>query len=611
MTFRRERDVSDEEFEAMVNELYGKEVWIDSPPISGRGRRKGPVRPSNPLVREPDLRALMEVVCRASLMDTTELALCSDVAVSTTDHRLKRLEAMGLVGRVPHAYGPLARTTRLYPTRLGIREIAHALQMTPLQFARQHRITDIALRSVMRRIDGLAVIYRLARRISEGFTEFVPLSIEIFQSGPFDVLLRLRGGGSIGVMRQGRARLRSGFGRRLGELVGQPEAEKPSVMLIITDTWSDLDFTLGSSWLKGEGSIFAGTESIVVGSPSDIELYDMEANLTSLSGVIQCLATRTSMAPAGPSPENRGKVAVSEVISEYQPQFAATSSGKMLLNTLLDWVPVREDLFPSYVGVTPKRIRQIAAPLLDLGLITELRGGDFTYYGLTDEGIEYAAYRDRASPGSASQRWSVVGPRPERWYAGHMRKMWRERSHTDALFWFVGRLVEETRGTLGYSRLRIDPAHRSIQRGVLGNREVAIEPDASGWIYYEDDHIEKDIAFVVEWERRGVTVSRAATKVELYQRFWASGGQWTDGTPPLALFLFDGPAQEGQFLKAVELAEEDGNGVDVLVPFATSYRTCLEDRGVLGRSWRLPYDGADADRSLLWEINHVPEADEG
>ena len=550
-----------------------------------------------------ELQPLMHAVCRMQLMDTTELALYTGQAVSTTDHRLKRLKRDGLIGSVPHAYGPLARTQRVYSTRRGIEETALARQMTPLQYSRQYRITDPLFKSLVDRIDGIAVIYRFASGISRLSRNFSPISIEVFGSDCYDALIRRRVGGSIGILRQGRARLRAAFGVRLGQVVQQSESERLGATLILTDTEGDCDYALLSPRLSDQDSVYIGTEDEVVGPPQDVEFFTPDGGITTLGDLLQQLMRSSERAPVGPPVPKEGGVAEPDALIKAQPQFGLEKSGKSMVNLLFDWPLYRHDFLETLLGVTSKRVKQITNTLLALGLITERTVRDVTYYALTEDGIRYDANRDRASPGVAFRRWSVVGPRPARWFGGHMRKLWRDLSHTDAVHWFIASLADEARTTPGYRLLSLDPPNRSSREGVLGTKKVAIEPDASGWIHFQDDEHDQYISFVLEWERRGVTASRAAGKISLYERYWESGSQWDDGTPPLALFVFDGPSQERRFLKSAE------EGRDALVPFATSHRKCLEDHGALGLSWRLPYDDEDDERWSIWEIENDLEND--
>ena len=563
------------------------------------------------LSRNPELIDLMNTICRHAFMDAQELASCMGVSTSTTYHRLTRLKDFGLIGRVPHQVGPLALASRTFPTKEGIEATARARRLTPLQCARQCAITAPQMQRMIRRIDGIAIIYRLASAFAKLSKDLVPVFTEIRSRGPFDAMLRLKGGQTIGVMRQGRARSRSAFGRRLDALAGQSESDRPGVAIILSDTESDSEYAFQYLDAVEGYPNFVGVEDDVVGGPTENwSLYDLDGNGLYVEDLLPELLVNPGRAPVDRPITRIGVVPDSSALVTDQPQFALECAQKDLLNLYFDWPLMRKDLLSSWLGVTDRRVAQITNPLLDRGLITVAATvRDLVYYALSDSGLTYVADRDRTSHGPVDQRLSVVGPTPDRWFGGTVRKSWRDRPHTDGVHWILSRLTEEARADERYDQLRVDPPIRSIREYSTDDDKGRIEPDASGLIRYEDDDDELWIPFVLERECGDVSPGRARRKVRLYQRFWASGSQRdAQGAAPVVLFVFDTPDDEKTFHDTV--CDEEDDDQDVRVPFATACVERLGRTGVLGHTWQLPEDGDELVDLSAIETDIAGEDDE-
>ena len=102
-------------------------------------------------------------------MDTAKLAMILDEAHVAIHRGLTGLLDDGIVGRVSHGTAHLPSSRRYYLTRKGISEAADALDFeTPSDFVRAYPVSREWLTLLIRRMDAVASVYRLAASLSPG-----------------------------------------------------------------------------------------------------------------------------------------------------------------------------------------------------------------------------------------------------------------------------------------------------------------------------------------------------------------------------------------------------------------------------------------------------------
>ena len=119
-----------------------------------------------------------------------------------TIHRsLTGLLADGIVGRVSHGTAHLPSSQRYYVTAKGIGEAAESLGFgTPSDFVRAYPLSSEWLTLLIRRMDAVAAVYRLAASMSPG-TRSRRSHVEFHRRGRFDATITLHDGRSFGVVR--------------------------------------------------------------------------------------------------------------------------------------------------------------------------------------------------------------------------------------------------------------------------------------------------------------------------------------------------------------------------------------------------------------------------
>ena len=136
-------------------------------------------------------------------IDSAELAGILGEPHATVHRALTDLLAGGIVGRVSHGAAHLPSSQRYYLTANGIREVAGFLGFaTPSDFVRAYPVSREWLALLLRRMDAVAAVYRLAASLSPGF-DGLRSHVEFHRRGRFDATITLHDGRSFGVVRQG------------------------------------------------------------------------------------------------------------------------------------------------------------------------------------------------------------------------------------------------------------------------------------------------------------------------------------------------------------------------------------------------------------------------
>ena len=143
-------------------------------------------------------RQLLDSLSRMPFIDSAELALVLGEPHATVHRALTGLLADGIAGRVSHGTTHLPSSQRYYLTTNGIREAAGGLGFaTPSDFVRAYPVSREWLTLLVRRMDAVAAVYRLAASLSPG-TGSRRSHVEFHRRGRFDATITLHDGRSFG-----------------------------------------------------------------------------------------------------------------------------------------------------------------------------------------------------------------------------------------------------------------------------------------------------------------------------------------------------------------------------------------------------------------------------
>ncbi len=523
---------------------------------------------------------LLRALASMPFLDRLELAAVAARSRGAAYGAVARLEAAGLVESVPHGTELIPPTRRYCLNADGLWRLAQDENVSVEVLLRDHPVSDRWQRSLLERLDALAVIYRLASVIS-GVAS--PIRFRWYRALSLDAGLTLPDGRTVGILRQGATADRTGFAKRLWRLGRGP---LPGVVLVLVSDEVRLRHArqvLARTPVNALLALESDAVVAVVGDPI--------WRAPSVNTALDLDYALGRLRPGGELPvkEPPSRVALPEPIA---PDEAAAlpallkPAEKRALDLLADWPWILQRDLAGLMGVSEARVSHIVAPLEGFGLVARVaaaRGRP----ALTDRGLALLARRDRTSVGVARKRWSAEladSRKPLDWRkvsGGRSRQLLRNIDHTAAVHGFLADLAQQARAQ-GWEVAQLDPPHRASRQFRHGGSWRSVNPDAFGALRKAGT----TWAFFLEWERRAVRPVTMTARLAPYLRYYSSHRPTDDhGTRPAVLVVFDDPIAPSHFLT---LAGEAMRRAGVQVPLWVSHRQAIEALGPLGRAWLTP-----------------------
>jgi len=543
---------------------------------------------------------ILDALARLPFVDNGELALILGEPMATVHRALTALLKDGLAGRVSHGTAHLPSSHRYHLTSKGIAEAADALGYdAPSDFVRAYPASRQWLALLIRRMDAVAAVYRLAATLSPGVNG-LETRVEFQRRGRFDAVITLHTGRSFGVVRQGLALRRRSLYDRLRAISEYRYNRRPSMVLVLVPSpWEQR--------LTDEFCLNADLRDYFVGVERRQTLEGWERlNWISSNWVIgrmyRTLEQVVSQADTGmwfhPEAPERKRASLPDpgrmVLSA--PVFGLSLSEKRALDLITDHPMIPREHLARWLGVSDGRLSQMTRSLVNDWRLVEQHGkrGDVRYT-LSDRGIGYITRRDRAQLSTTMATWSTEDatdnhgqPRP----LGHRILTWqRQTVHADGITWFLSELAAEARADDASELQWSIPTARSDR--AFNRGEDAIAPDAVGHLLVNALHV----PFYLEHELRARHPRGVAARLRPYIRYYRSDAPRDDQPPfPTTLFVVD--TEE----VAETYASTASGMITMTLPILVSSRELLSYRGILGRSWRPLWDG-DSKPLALGELD--------
>ena len=186
---------------------------------------------------------MLDSLGQMPFVDSADLAGILGEPHATVHRALTGLLADGIVGRVSHGTAQLPSSRRFYLTAKGIGEAAGFLGFaTPSDFVRAYPVSREWLALLIRRMDAVAAVYRLAASLSPGLGG-LRSHVEFHRRGRFDATITLHNGRRFGVARQGLALRRRSLYDRLRAIAEYDYTRRPEATLILTPSVWELRLT--------------------------------------------------------------------------------------------------------------------------------------------------------------------------------------------------------------------------------------------------------------------------------------------------------------------------------------------------------------------------------
>ena len=558
---------------------------------------------------------LLHSLSRTPFVDSAEFALILGEPHATVHRALTGLLVGGIVGRVSHGTAHLPSSQRYYMTANGVREAAQVLGFaTPSDFVRAYPVSREWLTLLIRRMDAVAAVYRLAASLSPG-TDGLRSRVEFHRRGRFDATITLHDGRSFGVVRQGLALRRRSLYDRLRAIAQYDHWRRPDTVLILTPSAWELRRTARFCINNDLRDCFIAVESRDALERRVLRIWCEPTGLFGLS--YSTLVTVSSHGSPGgrrstASPERkRASLPRPERMAQAAPAFGVSPSKKRTLDLITDHPMIPREHLALWLGVSEGRVSQMMRSLVDTWGLVEQRGkrGD-TRYTLSAEGIRYVTHRDRAELPTTRGIWSTAlttDKQGRRRHVGHRIETWaRQTKHADGITWFLSKLEAEARADPDSELVWSVPTARSDRAYNWG--DSAIAPDAVGRMTAQGLRI----PFYFEYELRARHPRGVLARLRPYTRYYHSNEPGEDQPPyPVTLFVVDTEEVEDTYVSTA------ARMTLMTVPVLVSCIPVLSDTGILGKSWRplwepesprLPLSGLSAYQwdSLYHRMRHRP-----
>ena len=516
--------------------------------------------------------------------DTLELAVILGEAYATVHRALSGLLADGIAGRVNHGTVHLPTSGRWFLTDDGIEEASASLGFAmPSEFVLAYPVSQQWLTLLLRRMDAVASVYRLAMALSPGYRSLRSW-VELHRRGRFDATVTLHDGRSFGVVRQGLGLRRRSLHDRLRAIAEWDRSRRPGVVLVLVPSAWEQRLTARLCERIHLDDCYVGVESRDALESETRRLW-LERTWTYGNKYRTLPDVRSKCRTArGSLPPQRARRSASlphpERMAREAPAFGLSPSEKRVLDLLTDHPMLPRGHLGRWLGVSEGRVSQVMRSLVDTWGLIECHGPrGRVRYTLSDVGIRHVAHRDRAQIPAARETWSTAltrGRHGRRRHLGHRINTWaRQTKHADTVTWFLSELAAETLADASSELLWTLPAERatrSIRRG-----EPAIAPDAVGELVAGDSRV----PFYLECEHRARHPRGVWAKLRPYLRYYGQGEPEQDHPPfPFTLFVVDGQDVEETYARTASVMSS------MTVPVLVSCRPVLDRSGILGRSWR-------------------------
>ncbi len=453
----------------------------------------------------------------------------------------------------------------------------------PSDYVRAYPVSREWLTLLIRRMDAVATVYRLAASLSTG-TDGLRTQVDFHRRGRFDATITRHDGRSFGVVRQGPALRRRSLYDRLRAIVEYGYRRRPGTVLVLTP----------SVWEQGLTTRFCeklNIDDCYVAVESREALEDRSSNVWrytswlfgSLPYSLEFISTRGSpnRGPFTEPPERkRASLPDAEHMVSSAPAFGLTPSEKRTLDLITDHPMIPREHLARWLGVSEGRVSQMLHNLVNAWGLVERRGkrGDVRYT-LSEEDIRYVTHRDRTQLPTTRGIWSTeltMDKQGRKRHLGHRIETWaRQTRHADGVTWFLSELAAEARATVDSELTWSIPTAKTDRAFDWG--ESAIAPDAVGKLVVDGLHI----PFYLEHELRARHPRGVLARLGPYTRYYHSNAPEADMAPfPITLFVVDSEEVEETYARTASQMNL------MTLPILVSSADTLTRRGLLERSWR-------------------------
>ena len=330
-------------------------------------------------------RELLHHLSRMPFIDTAEPAMISGEAHVAIHRGRAALLDEGIAGRVSHGTAHLPSSRRYHLTRKGVGEAAGIIGFdTASEFVRAYPVSREWLTLLIRRMDGVASVYRLSASLSPG-TDGQCTQVDFHRRGRFDAVITLHNGRSFGVVRQGPALRRRSLYDRLRAIAEYGYRRRPGAVLVLTPSAWEQRLTTRFCERLNIDDCYVAVESREALEDWNRNVWRYTSRLFgSLPYSLEFIGTRGSpnRGPFTEPPERkRASLPGAEHMVSSAPAFGLTPSEKRTLDLITDHPMIPQEHLERWLGVSEGRVSQMQHNLVNRWGLIESRGkrGDVRY----------------------------------------------------------------------------------------------------------------------------------------------------------------------------------------------------------------------------------------
>ena len=312
---------------------------------------------------------LIDSLSRMPFIDTAELAEVLGEAHATVHRALTGLLADGTAGRVRHGAAHLPSSGRYFLTTQGIREAVVLLGFdTPSDFVRAYPMSREWLALLIRWMDAVAAVYRLAAALSSGI-DGLRSQVEFHRRGRFDAAITLHDGRKFGVVWQGLALRRRSLYDRLRAIAGYDYWRRPGAVLILTPSVWEQGLTARFCMDVNLKDFYVAVESREALERRNYRAWRQESFVYGSSHhALDFISSQGSpnrrLHTESPS-RKRAPIPLPERIIQAAPAFGLRPSEKRTLNLVTARPMIPREHLARWLGVSDGRISQMMQNLVD------------------------------------------------------------------------------------------------------------------------------------------------------------------------------------------------------------------------------------------------------
>ena len=563
---------------------------------------------------------ILEALARMPFMETVELAAVADLPERTAREGLRRMQHQELVGAIQHTRYDGSRVRRWYVTASGVEALAklRLRSESPRDLIIElDMLSAQGRRFLLRRLDAVAVLYRVAQDVAEyvGGGSGLAFTWRWERQDAVDAVIQLQDGRTAGISRIGSTHSGDAIRTRLRTLVAMHRRGALRLTLLIVPGVLELERALNYMHAENVSNVVVTTEGRIVTAPLRSRIWETVGGAWWRIGRVLRGTPRAEM-PMIKRPEERRTMPGATLEDDTNGlDFIATDlsiRARNILRLLYDWPFIRVSTLQRMLGVSGGHLRREVGLLSRAGLVYHLRIGrtpkqrreNETRLCLSREGLRYLRRVDRSGGELIEGRvvanpWLVV-PHPGGDEAlripnfliegRHAQTMLKQRLHTDGVYEVTSLLMASCRGSASWDLIEALPAHRWERRFNYGVRENWVFPDIWRGIRPDATFVlargNRYASFALEFERTAKNPSKMGPKLEKYRNYYSSADtedDFPDGRPTI-LFVFEKKEYATGF---AEHARSDGK---MALPMLVSSIEDLEKAGsIFDRCWYWPW----------------------